>query len=85
MDLDKVEQILLLYGQNDQRTDAWHTKRGEMLTASEIYKAVHDASPALKHEIVMSNLLPDSNSSLALDPRLLCGEQGLNQSLSIFT
>jgi len=61
--MDKVEQILFLYGHDDQRTDAWHTKRGEMLTASEIYKAVHDASPALKHEIVMTKLLPRPASS----------------------
>jgi putative phage-type endonuclease len=63
MDLDKVEQILFLYGQDDQRTDAWHTKRGEMLTASEIHKALKDASPALKHEIIMSKLTPRSQGS----------------------
>lgn len=71
MDLDKVEQILLLYGQNDQRTDAWHTKRGEMLTASEIYKAVHDASPALKHEIVMSKLVPRQQQQSGFGPKAL--------------
>ena len=71
MDLDKVEQILLLYGQNDQRTDAWHTKRGEMLTASEIYKAVHDASPALKHEIVMSKLVPRQQQQSNFGPKAL--------------
>lgn len=71
MDLDKVEQILFLYGQDDQRTDAWHTKRGEMLTASEIYKAVHDASPALKHEIVMSKLLPRQQQQSGFGPKAL--------------
>jgi len=71
MDLDKVEQILFLYGHNDQRTDAWHTKRGEMLTASEIYKAVHDASPALKHEIVMSKLVPRPQQQSNFGPKAL--------------
>ena len=46
------------HGQNDQRTDAWHAKRGSMLTASEIYKALPDATPAQKHEIMMSKLVP---------------------------
>jgi putative phage-type endonuclease len=54
----KVETLIQKYGQDDQRTAAWHQKRGEMLTASEIYKALPDASPALKHEIVMSKLVP---------------------------
>ena len=44
----KVETLIQKYGQDDQRTAAWHQKRGEMLTASEIYKALPDASPALK-------------------------------------
>jgi len=55
---EKVETLLKTYGQDDQRTAAWHAKRGEMLTASEIYKALPGASPALKHEIVMSKLVP---------------------------
>jgi len=46
--MDHVELLLEKYGQDDQRTDAWHAKRGEMLTASEIHKACKDASPALK-------------------------------------
>jgi len=71
MDLDKVEQILFLYGQDDQRTAAWHTKRGEMLTASEIYKAVKDASPALKHEIVMSKLTPRPPQQAGFGPKAL--------------
>jgi putative phage-type endonuclease len=54
----KVETLIQRYGQDDQRTAAWHQKRGEMLTASEIYKALPDASPALKHEIIMSKLVP---------------------------
>jgi putative phage-type endonuclease len=55
---EKVREIISQYGQNDQRTDAWHLKRGEMLTASEIYKALPDATPAQKHEIMMGKLVP---------------------------
>lgn len=54
----KIDKLLETYGQNDQRTDAWHMKRGEMLTASEIYKALPDATPAQRHEIMMGKLVP---------------------------
>jgi putative phage-type endonuclease len=54
----KIDKLLETYGQNDQRTDAWHLKRGEMLTASEIYKALPDATPAQRHEIMMGKLVP---------------------------
>jgi putative phage-type endonuclease len=54
----KVNQLIQQYGQDDQRTEAWHTKRGSMLTASEIYKALPDATPAQKHELMISKLTP---------------------------
>jgi len=69
--MDHVEKLLQDYGQNDQRTDAWHMKRGEMLTASEIYKACKDASPALKHEIVMSKLVPRPRTPAGTGPKAL--------------
>ena len=53
-----VKWLIDTYGQNDQRTDAWHAKRSEMLTASEIWKTVKDASPASRHEILLSKLVP---------------------------
>jgi putative phage-type endonuclease len=59
---DHVKYLIETWGKNDQRTDAWYSKRGEMLTASEIYKATVEASPALKHEIVMSKLVGRSGS-----------------------
>ena len=31
-----VRRTIRIYGMNDQRTSAWHTKRGEMVTASEV-------------------------------------------------
>lgn len=56
--MDRIQELLEKYGQNDQRTAAWHQKRGEMLTASEIYKALPDATPSQKHELMMSKLTP---------------------------
>jgi putative phage-type endonuclease len=55
---EKIKVLLEKYGQNDQRTDSWHAKRGEMLTASEIYKALPGATPSQKHELIMSKLVP---------------------------
>lgn len=55
---EKVKTLIETYGQNDQRTAAWHAKRGSMLTASEIWKAMKDATPAARHELMMSKLTP---------------------------
>ena len=55
---DKLDKLIETYGQDDQRTAAWHLKRGEMLTASEIYKALPDATASQKHEIIMGKLVP---------------------------
>lgn len=54
----QIATLLEKYGKNDQRTDEWHQKRGQMLTASEIYKACANASPAAKHEIMIAKLNP---------------------------
>jgi putative phage-type endonuclease len=69
--MDHVELLLQKYGQNDQRTDAWHTKRGEMLTASEIHKACKDASPAARHEIILSKLVPRERGTVGSGPKAL--------------
>ena len=69
--MNHVEKLLQEYGQNDQRTDAWHSKRGEMLTASEIYKACKDASPASRHEIIMSKLVPRERTPAGCGPKAL--------------
>lgn len=59
------------YGQNDQRTTAWHLKRGEMLTASEIYKTVKDATPAQRHELIVGKLTPRDTSGQVITARSL--------------
>jgi hypothetical protein len=61
MDNCNVDDLIAKYGKDDQRTAEWHQKRGEMLTASEIFKACLDATPAMKHEIVVSKLVPRSS------------------------
>lgn len=55
---ERVKWLLETYGQNDQRTAAWHAKRGQMLTASEIYKGLPDATPSQRHELILSKLVP---------------------------
>lgn len=67
---DKIQYILATYGQNDQRTDSWLSKRSEMLTASEIYKALPDATPSQKHEIIMGKLVPKPRTE-GVGPRAL--------------
>lgn len=56
--VEHVKTLLEKYGFDDQRTAEWHLKRGQMLTASEIYKGLAEASPAQKHELIMSKLVP---------------------------
>ena len=50
------ERVLRLYGENDQRTDAWHAKRSEMITASEVYQIF--GSEASRREVMMRKLEP---------------------------
>ena len=45
-----------MYGANDQRTDAWHAKRSEMITASEVYGVF--GSEAARREVMMRKLEP---------------------------
>ena len=69
--MDHIELLIQKYGQNDQRTDAWHTKRGEMLTASEIHKACKNSSPAARHEIILSKLVPRERGPVGSGPKAL--------------
>ncbi len=48
------ERVLRLYGANDQRTDGWHAKRGEMITASEVYGVF--GSESARREVMMRKL-----------------------------
>jgi putative phage-type endonuclease len=72
---EKVKWLLDTYGQNDQRTAAWHTKRGQMLTASEIYKGLPDATPNQRHELIMSKLQPRQLGNTVPVRALLWGTQ----------
>jgi putative phage-type endonuclease len=55
---DKVKFLLDNYGQDDQRTQIWHTKRGQMLTASEIWKTTKGSTLAQRRELMISKLTP---------------------------
>jgi putative phage-type endonuclease len=48
------ERVLRMYGANDQRTDAWHAKRGEMVTASEVYGVF--GSESARRDIMLRKL-----------------------------
>jgi putative phage-type endonuclease len=72
---ERVKTLIDSYGQNDQRTAAWHTKRGEMLTASEIYKTVAGATPAARRELIVSKLTPRDSGSSGGARSLLWGTQ----------
>ena len=50
------ERVLRLYGMNDQRTAQWHAKRGEMVTASEVYKIF--TTPEARREVMLRKLEP---------------------------
>jgi putative phage-type endonuclease len=55
---DQIKFLIETYGNDDQRTDAWFTKRNKMLTASEIWKCFGDASKSARKELIISKLAP---------------------------
>ena len=55
---DTLKFLLENYGQDDQRTAEWHAKRGQMLTASEIYKVTKEGTVLSRRELILSKLLP---------------------------
>lgn len=55
---NKINYLLEHYGIDDQRTQAWFSKRGEMLTASEIWKSFGDATASARRELIVSKLTP---------------------------
>jgi putative phage-type endonuclease len=66
------ERVLRMYGANDQRSDAWHAKRGEMITASEVYQVL--GSESARREVMMRKLEPrPSSEGSAPIPALLWG------------
>ena len=69
--IDKVKFLIETFGQSDQRSDAWHLQRSQMLTASEIYKGLPDATPAQRHELIMSKLVPREYTAPGTGPRSL--------------
>ena len=51
-----IFKVLRDYGTADQRSDSWHLRRSEMITASEITKAFKTASPSARKELLMRKL-----------------------------
>lgn len=59
-------RVVRLYGVNDQRSDAWHAKRGEMITASEVYKVF--GSDEARRELLLRKLDPPPTADEAKAP-----------------
>lgn len=60
---EKIADLIRVYGDCDQRTDAWHARRSTMLTASEISKAKSTATASSRRELIVSKLTPRSGGS----------------------
>ena len=68
------DRTLRLYGKQDQRTDAWHTQRGTMITASEVSKVWTSAASRL--ELLEKKLEPPAkadNDTFNAIPALIWG------------
>ena len=72
---EHIKWLLETYGHDDQRTSAWHAKRGTMLTASEICKTTKEATPSQRHEIIMSKLTPREQGGISSARALVWGNQ----------
>jgi len=59
----KLAELIREYGNCDQRTAAWHDRRSNMLTASEIFKAKSSATASSRRELIMSKLTPRTGGS----------------------
>lgn len=51
-----IWKLLQKYGVNDQRSAQWHSKRSEMITASEVTKAFKDAPPSARRELILKKV-----------------------------
>lgn len=58
-----IADLIRDYGECDQRTDAWHDRRSNMLTASEIFKAKASATSSSRRELILSKLVPRTGGS----------------------
>ena len=56
-----VRRTIRIYGMNDQRTSAWHAKRGEMITASEVYQIFTGGET--RRSLILRKLVPPQPST----------------------
>jgi putative phage-type endonuclease len=56
-----VRRTIRVYGMNDQRTSAWHAKRGEMITASEVYQLFTGGEA--RRSLILRKLTPNQAST----------------------
>ena len=60
-----------MYGSNDQRTDGWHAKRGEMVTASEVYGVF--GTESARRDVMLRKLEPRPQGDGTTIPALAWG------------
>lgn len=66
-----VRRTIRIYGMNDQRTSAWHAKRGEMITASEVSGVF--AGGETRRSMIIRKLEPPQPSGGNSAPALIWG------------
>lgn len=66
-----VNRVIEMYGQNDQRSAAWHTKRTEMITASEVTDAWTTSES--RRRLIMRKLDPKESSGTGACAPLIWG------------
>jgi putative phage-type endonuclease len=76
------ERVLRLYGISDQRSSAWHAKRGEMITASEVSGAF--GTENARREIIMRKLEPPSDGTGPVAAPLIWGTRFEDVAKRIF-
>ena len=66
-----VRRTIRVYGMNDQRTSAWHMKRGEMITASEVWKVF--VGGETRRSLIVGKLTPPQSSGGQFGGALIWG------------
>ena len=69
----QIKELLSTYGYDDQRTQAWHDKRRDRITASECTKAFNNATNSARFELMMSKLLDPVVKGNSTAPSLIWG------------
>ena len=70
---EQIKYLLKTYGIDDQRTQAWHDKRKQRITASECWKSFNNASNSSRFELIMSKLNDPIKTGINTSSALIWG------------